>query len=186
MGPLGKLEDGTPFPSWAEVVIAEDDEGESPVLVRIELDNGRPALSSLTVRRRGPGESLGSSLLRATPVGRVTKQAVSALAEVAFWRYPPGGVDALTDMVYARVGLKDPTEASLLAEAELERRRSVVNGGRRFVLTAEHFEEVAEVYRSVSRARTRAIAEHWSTSYRNATRWIAEARRRGLLTEEEP
>lgn len=55
---------------------------------------------------------------------------------------------------------------------------------RRNRVTAEHLAEVAEVYRVADkegRAPTMAVAEHFGTSHRTATRWVKAARDLGKL-----
>lgn len=55
---------------------------------------------------------------------------------------------------------------------------------RRRIVTPALLKEVAEVYRAAHVAGnppTVAVAEHFSTSHRNAARWVGEARKAGIL-----
>jgi hypothetical protein len=182
---MAALEDGTPFPSWAEVIITSDSKAESPVLLRIELEQGRPMLSAITVFRRGPGESIGSSTLRSAAVQKLTDTAVSVMVESAFLRevLDRGGIDVITSVLYAKAGLGVDTELAASLDAELARRKSQAGGARRrYVITPPFLEEVKRIYESDETGRPIAtVATYFRVTYRNAARWVTAARESGLL-----
>jgi len=178
--------DGTSWPSWVNVLILSDSPAESPVVLRIELEHDEPVLTAITVLRR-PGKSLRSSAVRDAAVRRLTDQAVSALVEAGLvtdlLTRGEAGIEAVASIIYARMGQGGDPEMAATFDAELARRQSEATGNRRRTITAQLLEDVRSIYLKAEHAPTRAVAEQLHTSHRNATRWIAEARQRGLLTE---
>ena len=178
-GEMAALDDGAPFPSWVEVLIRNDN--ESPVMLRIEVDAGRPVLAAITVARRGPGTSVGSSVLRDAPVKSLIDVALAYLLErtylVQIMR--EGSIDAFSRLVGAPFGYPDDPELM----REVARRTSeAATTRRRYTITNRLLEEVAAIYKSdETGAPTVAVKNHFHTSHRNATRWVKEARERRLL-----
>jgi len=183
-GDVAALDDGTPFPSWAEVVLTGDSARESPVILKIEIEAGQPVVTAITVLRTGPGQSIGSTVLRAAGVKNLTEAAVARLVEVTFWmeKVRGGSIDAFSAITGSPLG--NPNDPAMWEELA-SRKSAAGNTRRRHLITQRLLEEVAAVYQAAGptfkSAPTTAVAEHFNTSHRNATRWVKEARERRLL-----
>jgi hypothetical protein len=71
-------------------------------------------------------------------------------------------------------------------DGSIEPRAGVLKDRRRRLIDDELLEKVGEAVREGDRARpNEAVRERLHTSQRNASRWIAEAKRRGFLKEED-
>jgi hypothetical protein len=73
--------------------------------------------------------------------------------------------------------------ARLNEQMNRERVRDPRRRGRPVSLTAEHYAQVAEIYRAAvpSGAPVQAVADHYTTSPGTAARWVGKARTLGLL-----
>ena len=191
-GDLAALGDGTPFPAWAEVALASEDPAESPVRLRIELEDGQPVLTEITVGRRGPSTSILSSTLRVPAVQRLADLTVSAIVEQTFTQQilRQGGIDVLTSIVYAKANLGGDPELASAFDAELEGcRTEATRTRRRYSINRRFLQEVADIYNAAEKAPTRAVSEHFRVTRRNAARWVALARENGQIPahkEEDP
>ncbi|HVA73118.1 MAG TPA: hypothetical protein VNF71_00960 [Acidimicrobiales bacterium] len=79
-----------------------------------------------------------------------------------------------------------PSERTLTFEEEQAAKDGAVGPYRRRPITDSLLRQTAAIYMANRYgAPTRAVHEQLFTSHRNATRWIAEARKRGFITEED-
>jgi len=82
-------------------------------------------------------------------------------------------LEKVTEAIYARVGLRpdgdDPSKRAEDGAAMMLRRRRI---------TDALLQEVADIVRANPTEPTKAVAKQMFTSHRNATRWIAAARKR--------
>ncbi len=137
------------------------------VEVTVAHQAGRLVAQELTVRQRDGGPPVTSEALRAIPVAAITKRAVSFALEV---KTTGSGDSTLTEM-----------SPLWLVPETIERLRS--NGP-----TPETLGFVAQVYRLallVGDAPTRAVETTFGLPRSTAGRWVAMARRAGLLSEAE-
>jgi hypothetical protein len=181
---VGKLSDGSPFPARIDVWAKVDE--ESPVILRLELDGGEPVLAEIRVLRNGPGSQVTSSLLRATPLAKLTEQAIEHVAEGYFLSrvLAAGGLEAIPDLIGGVGGWPETERTRQLAEA-LDAYRAQAKTRRRRKLTPEFLGEVAGVYLAAERYPSVAVRDHLKTSKRNAIAYIQAARAAGYLPAKE-
>jgi len=148
------------------------DELPFDVDMRCEVVCGRPVCRELRLVAREGGPPVTSRDLRAIPIGRLIAHAAAANA---------GTITALPDGSRAW----EPRSGVVTVErddVEAPRR------GRGLPAPADQlYRTVARVYRDAapSGRPVKAVEQHGNVSRSTAKRWIAEARRRGLLPEHE-
>ena len=182
-----ELTDGASFPEWAELGVFASPESpnertrsKEPVLVdmRLEVRDGKPSITRLACSETPGGPEVTTSTLRGLKVPDLKEEAISlTLSFVWLSDRPPPGV---TGAEARRQWVRDDEKkfAQTVSGADRSgRRRSVTDGLLR---------QVADVYREYQHGTpTKAVAEKLGTSHRNATRWIASAKQRGFITDEE-
>lgn len=156
MGLPVELSDGSKFPRWLKAWATVD---ETPLVVELTVEDGRPVLTTLMVGR--PSHTAGAlkaSTVHGIPVDQVVRKVVEdvgRLMERVDGQALPDGSGALKAY------------------------------GRR-VITDELLREVAEHVRGDPHGKpNQAVARNLHTSSRNASRWISAAKERGFLSEEE-
>lgn len=202
-GPPDALPDGTPFAKWAEfhwsrVNLPDLDSEPTPEAVlersvtmkerpevekyfagplvsfRLALHDGRSEVDEVCVQRRTGDPEVN---LRDIPLSRIAHDATEGFgslmklyALVREDRLPPSDSDRADDVVKAM------RNAGKAAAATRGRRK----------MTDDLLREVAEVYLAdTSGAPTQAVADHFYTGHRNATRYVAKARERGFINQTE-
>jgi len=181
VGALTTLGDGTPFFEWAEaewsrIKAAGKPGADSPnledrltgpqVWIRFEVSQGRPEIAAVRVERRLGEPEVSPTALSRIPWQRIADSLIGDLAGLAVTaRKLNDGEDVP----------KGATTAAGEAAVAIRRRRTV---------TDELLQEVAAVYLADTTGKpTKAVAAHFPTSHRNATRYVAMARERNFLPE---
>lgn len=161
---LVELSTGGLFPASVEVAI-EVDNGYLWRL-RLGVEDRRPVVNRLDVERASTvsgayaGPPITATSLRDVPFEDMTRRAIEAAGRAAaHWSGRPESGD-------------DAGVAAALAR-------------RRRPMTDALLRRVAQVARINPYDPRHQVAEQLSTSERSATRWIAEAKRRGFLEEDE-
>lgn len=167
-GPIGKLDGGTPFPRWVDYRVFRGDKPDGPIVhLRLEIVEGQPAVTAFGLG----GSIVKASDLRDVPFAEIAKQATELAARAA----------AVT--LRAVTGSDTVTLDELNEIADQAGAHAIDVGGRR-VVSDKLLEKVAQIYR-INEANgnpTQQVANQLNTSHRNATRWVAIARERGLLS----
>jgi hypothetical protein len=180
--PLTQLDDGTWFPQSVEAfAFLSGSTAERPVLgVVLEVEDGRVVLSRFSIERQrttGPGswpdgESRGPevtpSFIHGLNVRAIIEQVIRRVAE--------------TSLAWTRLDQPMPRVTSDEARAV----------GDRVLATRQYrpvdmglLRQVADIVTVNTYNPRKQVAEELHTSERTASRWIAEARRRGFVTQEE-
>jgi len=169
--------------------------------IRIVVAEGRPQIEELELMRSANCGEISPNLLADIPFTRIVDHFVVLIGRSAYlshWALAqieaagarrdvgPGSAQSTSmagsddpnarenDEVRKQAVLARAEDAGLTA-ARIRQRRAV---------THELLEEVARIYLAdESGAPTRAVSGLLFTSHRNATRWVAEARSRGLIPE---
>jgi hypothetical protein len=162
---LVELSDGTLFPEAVTATFIP--QGLSPfVEVSLEVQDGRPVLTRFAVVRRGPATRVTASDVHDLNVGEIVDGVIRALAAMA---------------------QADPNEVemgrALRDEDAAERAASLANNRR--PVTDAQLQQAANIARANPYDPRKQVAEQLCTSERTASRWLAEARKRGFLTDEE-
>lgn len=161
-GPARPLFPGGPmFPSVAEQIFSDIDNEEIAVTLKLRVIDGRPTLVGVMVGPIHPAiddREIPPSYLRSLPIkdlyDRATYRAGAAFADA---RTGPGHEDPATE------------GAAAVRAARL----------RRHAMTDDLLREVADVVLSDTSGKPReAVRDHFFTSWRTASRWIAATRER--------
>jgi len=178
---LVELADGTPFFAGAVVAIVLDQPPDAFLVLEV-LDSKPVATALLFGPKRADGlrPPITAKALRSFSLEKAISQAVAMVAEKAWYvatMRSPGGVDKVTEGLYAQVGLRpgadNPIVRASKAAQAMSRRR----------VTDSLLREVAQIAQTNPVEPTKAVAAQLFTSHRNATRWITTARERGLLVD---
>lgn len=171
---------GVEVPARVQFLIVDDAAlpGRAEIFVEVDPVNGPvarglrviPAEADSAVTYRDMDQAL-----RALPRGQTLDEKIrlavrSATAERAGRKFAPD--------------VTDRAEAESVWWAAYDRAAEASQPRRRRNITPELLAEVATVYREAMVAGnppTQAVAEHFTTSHRTATRWVAEARSAGAL-----
>lgn len=163
------------------------------VTLRLALVRGRAELVGLEVRgyrEEGLDDDLPTldqdppvvtaELIRSIPVGRLVDDARAGRSRGL-------RIDAALEQA-AETGMLRRLEPGEPLPEHLQRLAEAYQAGPRRgrppEYGPEHFAEVARVYAAawrLGRAPTRAVAERWTVSKATAAKWVARARRLGLL-----
>lgn len=179
MGEEVELGNGVRFPAWVNVAMTWRTRSTQPLLnMRLEVDEGKPVLTFVSLRRAETGPPITPTLLRSLPLGEITEQAIQWVVTEA-WARREQAAGRL------RFPPQDPEDFDrlLVAWDRLEPNRHQASQVRRMrTVDDELLREVADVYSKDNTGKpTVAVAEQLYTSHRNATRWVALARRQGFL-----
>jgi len=152
--------EGIPLPAHFKAVYVEQTGGDSPLPpwqatssyeFEIDVVDGRPVVAQFIARRPDPD-------LRELPYQEVLEHVVGAAAHITG----------------ARAGDMD----GLISDEDAEALRAGMSGYRRRRLTDSLLHQVANVARANPDQPTKQVAAQLYTSHRNATRWIAAAKKR--------
>jgi hypothetical protein len=165
--PLVVLADGTLFPEWAEIYVYVDaDETMTPVRVEVEVRDGRPIVTGVSIIQFGRSSSdriaLTPTNVRNLNFGEIFDEAVRV-----------GG--------YMGVGYQNPKRDKPAAIAAAKRATALAR--RRQPLLDARLKDVAEIVAKNKYDPRKEIASSLHVSDRTASRWIAEAKRRGLVAD---
>lgn len=138
------------------------------LLVDTEMIDGAPQIVAIALlpkddRRPRHERIVRSERLRRLPLRRLRSAAVTMPGRMNFTSHSPADL-----------------EAALAAMDELQQRSRRPGAP----LPADHFAQVAETYRAATAtgvAPRKAIEERWGVSRAAASKWIRQARERGLL-----
>jgi len=158
------LPDGTRFPQFLQFLCSY--EGGPHFSFGVEVREGRPVVASIGILSKLSEPEVTPSMLHAVPFGQLIEYVMSAAAAYALQR---------TVGRHRLITGAEITAAGAAATAAL-RGRPVRN---------EELERVAEIVRRNKRDPRNEIKRELHVSVRTASRYIAEARRRGLLNENE-
>jgi hypothetical protein len=141
------------------------DDPDCPVLVELEVAmiDGQPECVGLRCLPR-PGATVASEMLRKVPLRRYLRESATAYSVRSTMQH---GVE-----VISATGTGD--EPLLTRAAEQRQRREI---------TDEFLEQVAAVYMAAETKPRAAVMLQLHGSKASASRWISEARNRGLITE---
>ncbi len=159
---LTELDDGTPFPTTVSLTVIR--EGVVPLIdMTIEVREGRPVMTQFSFRSRGPaGPPLTATEIHDTNVGDLFEAAVHALAST------PAPSDDPADLGDQAAGNR--------AVAMARRGRPVSDE------TLGRVAQIVKDHRDDDYRKQVATQEH--VSLRTASRYIALAKERGLLTDD--
>jgi hypothetical protein len=137
---------------------------------KLELDltvvDGEAVCAAARFVQRDGGPPITPRAIRRVPLAQYVRAAAGAAAVSA------------TDLTH--IGHDDETGAAFIA----------IRGGYRHLYTDQFLREVAKVYREAlaagSAAPRKAVQEWQGVSTQTAARWIAEARKRGILGPTRP
>jgi hypothetical protein len=168
---LEPLADGARFPNYVEVAV--HCEQWPQILMDIQIENGRPEIQKLEIKRRPVANPprITSSELRDFPLGTLTESVIKELG---------ARVEAI---VAGRADVSDADRAGGERVASLRRTRRQMDDA--------FLSRVAEIVREHPGAPRPALNEAFGGSRRSATQWITLAQDRGFLpkpeeTEEDP
>lgn len=158
-----QVTEGVWLPPEAEVVVYLKDDGLA-VTLGLVLEDGAMMVDSVRVKRWAGTPPVTSSILRRLDLPQIVEYVVSVLQETAT----------------ARANTREPASVIGRTDVPINRRPY-----RR--MTDEHLREVAGYWRearAAGKSTVAYVAEQMFTGERNASRWITEAKRRGLITED--
>ncbi len=165
---------GAILPSRCRAIYYESEPGQSPVPPRarsswievvFELHDRTPVVTEFTVHR-----SVDDPL---TPKG---------FREIRFTEVVERVVGEAAAHMAARAGRSFPTEMS---DAEHAAQLASVSPFQRRRVTDDLLRQVADIARNYPTEPTKQVAGQLFTGHRNATRWIAAAKHKGFLKEED-
>ena len=180
--PILQLADGVCFPERTDLVAVPPDRR---VVIRLclEVEDGRPACTSLAFERATPmdaakGATITAKLVRSVDVRGLIESAISWQAEQAT------RLVATLASAFGEQGFTVDERGHLsfwTPEHAQQARAGALALRRQRSINDELLREVARVYLAADSAPTEAVADELGTSKRNATRWVAMARQRGFL-----
>ena len=165
---LTDLEDGTRFPSVVAVLCVPKD-ATFAIRVVLEVFRGKPEMLQFEVS--GFSEPLNATKIDSIPVNRVVDAIVKAVAVMTTLETQGGSTP-----------LDLPTPIDSFPAAQGASRAFNRKG---VSITDDDLKKVAEIYRSRSTGRHKAVANYFPVSVRTASRYIKKARERGYLQEGE-
>jgi hypothetical protein len=169
-----ELPNGTAFPEWASVGALM---AKGPMIdLTINIQEGRPVISGVSIYQGAEDRlEITASLVHDLPLGRIFDLAVSAVAAsvLKLQRSTPRErlYHPLPEWLPSTVSADDVADAVRLVS---RRGRPVAD---------DDLHRVAAIVRRNSYDPRKQVARELHLADRTASRWIAEARRRGILTE---
>jgi hypothetical protein len=168
-GQIGLLADGTAFPESAVATMPLPDNG-ALVEIHFAVQEGKPVMTRFSVI--GAEMPLSSSAIHGIPISAIASEAVRRIAG-----------SAKVDLAQREAMRNAP--AGFWADTDLAGRRAVAAFKRRpGPATDAELREVADIVLSSIPAPRLEIRSRLGVSTRTASRWIDEARRRGMVTKE--
>jgi hypothetical protein len=167
------LDSGFLFPSPIAVWVAPP--GCPAVDVVLAVEHGEVVVTQVVVSRADNARTLDASALKSVPIRKIIDEAKRRVG------------------MYAAIGQEfaNPRRSEgylwMIAPGDetFGLRPGTLGGHRRGVpVTDAELQRVAEIVRSTKYAHRAKVADELHLSLRTASRWIAEARRRGFLNEE--
>lgn len=140
------------------------------------VERGELVCKSLLIQPIGNDEAITTSLLRKLPLRRIIEEVAGPRAAFRLVQKPGGGLERRPAI------LTDAGKQAWTSAYEKAAKADVPRRGKR--VTDERLERVAEIYLSAKaqgQHPTQSVVTALNTSRSNASRWVAEARRRGLL-----
>jgi hypothetical protein len=175
---LVRLATGVDFPERVRVTVVPPDGPHLGLL--LEVEDGRPIVTAMTFTRRPGGSMISSSLLREQQLQKILDLAVHCVADAT-------RNDILAYELNAGLRPVSPLTAlpRVLDEDESRRVGSLaVRSQRGRPVDETTLRKVAEIVKRNDYDPRREIHDEIGASPRTASRWIAEAKRRGLIDEE--
>ena len=170
--PRGEAVEALPLssgvPVTSPIIVHARLAGWPAVELRLEVDGGKIVLTRLALTRSPDQPTIGQAVLRELPLSAIVKEARRRVIH-AF-----SVLDQLGDGTKGTIPLLPAALASLRPPRESR------GPGTRRVIDDELLGDVAAIVAAHPAAPTRAVQEQLGTSHRNATRWIAAARARGI------
>jgi hypothetical protein len=177
-GPFHELAGEVLFPAAVDILASEKDQPNVKLRFELDLDSGRAVCVSLSFER-APG---GDPIEPATVPSRTVIRAL--LTDAFVWE--AANARAIVDV---NQGAYKGQDGKLYVFREHDKHDTVRNARalRQYrSVTDALLREVAGVYQAdTTGSPTEAVAEHFPTSKRTATRWLRLARDRGFLPEYE-
>jgi hypothetical protein len=179
-GPFRQLAGNVLFPERVDIAaFPSEPAAELWCRLRFEIEVDQVICSEVAFVRIPGAAAIGASTIRNVDIGSLIDkafvwQATASRQSVQVFEgvFGPDGYSIDAD---GRVSLW--TEADI-AKAE----KDALALRRQRTITDDHLREVAEIYLSDGTgAPTEAVKDQMDTSKRNATRWVAQARERGLI-----
>jgi len=137
------------------------------VRLRIVLHDGRPEVDEVAVVRRPEDPEITSTLLAEIRLAEIVNYCVERLGWLAY----------LPRFIHPSATDEERSDAAQAAAGQ-----SAIASRRRRMVTDALLRDVALIYASdATGAPTKAVSDQLFTSHRNATRWVALARKRGFL-----
>jgi hypothetical protein len=182
VGEIGALVDGTPFFEVAEFSWCPPGPGSykgpnawpvftGPVVwVRLVLRNGHAEVEEVRIARDEDDVSeVSASFVNKLPLKKIVDEGTRQLLAFAHALANPGFIER-------------GDRSEMLAALQSVRESVDVARRHRRVITDEVLRKTAKVYRDDTTGMpTKAVADSFPTSHRNATRYVALARKAGLL-----
>ena len=146
----------------------------------VGIRDGRPSCLGISSTDTGP--ALTTAMLksgRIPAIGRIVRELVTEFA-VRVVRTP---AREIIGVLATSTGDPWSTFAERTSDVDMAI-DEIESRARRWRLTDEHLEEVAQVYRDAlaqNRSTEKAIVDRWKTTPGNARRWVLKARKAGYL-----
>jgi hypothetical protein len=166
--PVVLLANGSPFPSSVTYRTAIED--GPAITMTATVENGRPVMANFQVERRTGGPAVTASYIHTLPVGELFDQLVAQV----------GWGTALFQLGHDEPGVVHPMPTDAERQAAGAR---AVSSQRGRPVSDDDLRKVAEIVRDNDFDPRQQIVRELHLSQRTASRWIAEARRRGLIEE---
>ena len=170
LGQLTELATGQPFFERAEGSWVRP--GSTGPVVRFALicPDGYPEMDEVRIVRSEGDAEISATTLQSIPLKKIKDEAIGMLGLMAYGA--KHRVIDESDVKLHRAGIHAAGPSAVAASR------------RRRVVTDELLQEVAEVYKAdTTRRPTQAVADHFFTGHRNATRWVRLARDRKFLPD---
>lgn len=166
---------------------AVSDEMAVEISISVDPDNG-PVLTGVRGERGSTITYRDAAALLASTIDLNTLVWDVMAIAIAWWAVRQFGPAIVGDLPpETPLSEVDPDVLARLAQLQsgmIDTVREAAGPRRRRIVTPALLREVAEVYRGAHAAGnppTVAVQEHFNTSHRNAARWVAEARKAGIL-----